>query len=181
MRPDALRARSLPTSPPAGSRCVVVANAGTTAAGAIDPFSELAQICASTGIWLHVDGAYGAFAASRSAGARRWPAWSSPTRSRSTRTSGSTSRSRWARCSSARARSARGFEIVPDFLKDIEAADREVNFSDLGVQLTRSCRALKLWISLRYFGVAAFRQAIDRCIDLALHAQTQVEARPNSS
>ena len=51
----------------------------------------------------------------------------------------------------------RGFEISPDFLKDVEAADREVNFSDLGLQLTRSCRALKLWISLRYFGVAAFR------------------------
>ena len=53
-----------------------------------------------------------------------------------------------------------------------------MNFSDLGVQLTRSCRALKLWISLRYFGVDAFRQAIDRCIDLALHAQRRVERSP---
>ena len=51
----------------------------------------------------------------------------------------------------------RAFEITPDYLKDIEAVAREVNFSDLGVQLTRTCRALKLWISLRYFGVAAFR------------------------
>ena len=85
-------------------------------------------------------------------------AWSSPTRSRSTRTSGSTSRSSSARCSSATARMLRrGFEISPDFLEDIEAADQEVNFSDLGLQLTRSCRALKLWISLRYFGVGAFR------------------------
>ena len=70
----------------------------------------------------------------------------------------------------------RGFEISPDFLKDVEAVDREVNFSDLGLQLTRSCRALKLWISLRYFGVAAFREAIDRCLDLALHAQRRIEA-----
>ena len=72
----------------------------------------------------------------------------------------------------------RAFEISPNYLKDIEAVDREVNFSDLGVQLTRSCRALKLWISLRYFGVAAFRQAIDRCLDLALHAQRRVERSP---
>ena len=36
-----------------------------------------------------------------------------------------------------------------------------MNFSDLGLQLTRSSRAFKLWISLRYFGVAAFRRAID--------------------
>src|SRR5436190_623907 len=69
----------------------------------------------------------------------------------------------------------RSFEIHPSYLKGTEAVDREVNFSDLGVQLTRSCRALKLWISLRYFGVNAFRQAIDRCIDLALHAQRRVE------
>ena len=48
----------------------------------------------------------------------------------------------------------RGFEISPDYLEDVEAVDREVNFSDLGLQLTRTCRALKLWISLRYFGVA---------------------------
>ena len=69
-----------------------------------------------------------------------------------------------------------GFEISPAYLKDVEAVDREVNFSDLGLQLTRTCRALKLWISLRYFGVGAFRQAIDRCLDLALHAQSQIEA-----
>jgi len=53
-----------------------------------------------------------------------------------------------------------------------------VNFSDLGLQLTRSCRALKLWISLRYFGVAAFRTAIDNCLELALHAQREIEASP---
>jgi hypothetical protein len=51
-----------------------------------------------------------------------------------------------------------------------------VNFSDLGLQLTRSCRALKLWISLRYFGVSAFRAAIDNCLDLALHAQNRIES-----
>ena len=76
------------------------------------------------------------------------------------------------------ARLRRSFEIHPSYLKGAEAVDREVNFSDLGVQLTRSCRALKLWISLRYFGVDAFRQAIDRCIDLALHAQRRVERSP---
>src|SRR3954465_8451102 len=72
----------------------------------------------------------------------------------------------------------RGFEISPDFLSDVEAVDREVNFSDLGLQLTRSCRALKLWISLRYFGVGAFRAAVDKCLDLALHAQEWIEASP---
>ena len=53
-----------------------------------------------------------------------------------------------------------------------------MNFSDLGIQLTRSCRALKLWISLRYFGLPAFREAVDRCLDLALHAERRIEASP---
>jgi hypothetical protein len=68
--------------------------------------------------------------------------------------------------------------ISPDYLEDVEAVDREVNFSDLGLQLTRTCRALKLWISLRYFGVAAFRTAIDNCLDLAVHAQHAIEDSP---
>src|SRR3712207_9410883 len=45
-----------------------------------------------------------------------------------------------------------------------------------GVQLSRMCRALKLWVSLEYFGVDAFRKAIDRALDLARLAQARIEA-----
>jgi quercetin dioxygenase-like cupin family protein len=51
-----------------------------------------------------------------------------------------------------------------------------VNFSDLGLQLTRSARALKLWVSLRAFGVAAFREAIRRSLRVAAAAAQRVEA-----
>ena len=132
---------------------------------------------ARTAIWLHVDGAYGAFACLSERGREALAGMELAD-------SITLDPHKWlyqpielgallVRDGSAL---RRGFEISPDYLKDIEAADREVNFSDLGLQLTRSCRALKLWISLRYFGVAAFRQAIDRCLDLALHAQSRIES-----
>jgi glutamate/tyrosine decarboxylase-like PLP-dependent enzyme len=158
---------------------MVVANAGSTTAGAVDPLEELSPLCRREGIWLHVDGAYGAFACLTERGRRalagmeladsitldphKWLYQPVEVGALLVR-EGS-----WLR---------RGFEIVPDFLEDIEADEREVNFSDLGLQLTRTARSLKLWISLRYFGVAAFRSAIDRCIDLALHAQERIESSP---
>jgi glutamate/tyrosine decarboxylase-like PLP-dependent enzyme len=158
---------------------MVVANAGSTTAGAVDPLEELSPLCRDEGIWLHVDGAYGAFACLTERGRRalagmeladsitldphKWLYQPVEVGALLVR-EGS-----WLR---------RGFEIVPDFLEDIEADEREVNFSDLGLQLTRTARSLKLWISLRYFGVAAFRSAIDRCIDLALHAQERIESSP---
>src|SRR5215203_7406633 len=70
----------------------------------------------------------------------------------------------------------KGFEITPDYLKDTAVAAEEVNFADRGVQLSRVCRALKLWVSLEYFGVDAFRKAIDRALDLARLAQARIEA-----
>jgi aromatic-L-amino-acid/L-tryptophan decarboxylase len=57
-------------------------------------------------------------------------------------------------------------------------SDREVNFADYGIQLSRMWRAAKLWVSLQYFGVDAFRMAIDRSIDLALLAQERIQHSP---
>jgi len=179
IRPDSLRG-AIATDIASGLRpLIVVANAGTTAAGAIDPFHELSVICREHGIWLHVDGAYGAFAAITDRGR-------SALDGMELADSITLDPHKWlyqpielgALLVRDGAALRRGFEISPDFLQDVEAIDREVNFSDLGVQLTRSCRALKLWLSLRFFGVPAFRQAVDRCLDLALHAQARIEASP---
>jgi selenocysteine lyase/cysteine desulfurase len=179
MRPDALEG-AIGADLAANRRpLLVVANAGSTAVGAIDPFAELSRICREHDAWLHVDGAYGAFGCLTERGRAALAGMELAD-------SITLDPHKWlyqpvevgALLVRDGDRLRRSFEIHPSYLKGTEAVDREVNFSDLGVQLTRSCRALKLWISLRYFGVDAFRQAIDRCIDLALHAQRRVERSP---
>jgi len=72
----------------------------------------------------------------------------------------------------------RAFTLTPDYLADAEAGAREVNFSDLGLQLTRGARAFKVWLSVRHFGVAAFRAAIDASLDLALLAERHIGTHP---
>jgi aromatic-L-amino-acid/L-tryptophan decarboxylase len=177
IRSDALRAAIVADQASGRRPLVVIANAGTTAVGAIDDFPELAAVCRQHDVWLHVDGAYGAFACLSERGRRALAGIELAD-------SITLDPHKWlyqpielgALLVREGATLRRGFEINPDFLADVEAADHEVNFSDLGLQLTRSCRALKLWISLRYFGVGAFRAAIDRCLDLATHAEGEIRA-----
>jgi aromatic-L-amino-acid/L-tryptophan decarboxylase len=177
MRPEALAA-AMAADLRAGRRPLfVAANAGATSTGAIDPLPELAALCRERGVWFHVDAAYGGFAALTQRG-RRWLA------GLELADSVTLDPHKWlyqpfeCGCLLVRAgqRLREAFRIQPDYLKDTEAAELEVNFSDLSVQLTRMSRALKLWMSLRYFGVEAFRAAIDRSIDLARFAQARIEA-----
>jgi glutamate/tyrosine decarboxylase-like PLP-dependent enzyme len=176
MRPDAL-VDAMDADMHAGLRPLFVsASAGSTNTGAVDPLPELAEICKERGAWLHVDGAYGGFAALTGRGRRLLQGMELAD-------SVTLDPHKWLyqpfECGCLLVRRGHylrdAFEITPDYLKDTEVLAREVNFADRGVQLSRMCRALKLWVSLKYFGVAAFREAIDRSLDLALEAQARIE------
>jgi selenocysteine lyase/cysteine desulfurase len=179
MRPDALSAAIAHDRAEGRRPLVVVANAGSTGAGAVDPFDELAVVCREHGAWLHVDAAYGGFACLTERGRVALAGMELAD-------SISLDPHKWLyqpiELGALLVRDGellpRAFQITPDYLTEVETGTREVNFSDFGIQLTRACRAFKLWMSLRTFGVAAFRTAIDRCFDLVAHAEQRIEESP---
>jgi aromatic-L-amino-acid/L-tryptophan decarboxylase len=175
MRADALIG-AMAADRDAGRRPLfVAASAGSTNTGAVDPLEELAAICREWGVWFHVDGAYGGFAALTERGKRELVGIEQAD-------SVTLDPHKWLyqpfECGCLLVREGRrlreAFEITPDYLKDAVTSDGEVNFADYGFQLSRMWRAAKLWVSLQYFGIGAFRMAIDRSIDLALLAQERI-------
>ena len=157
----------------------VVATAGTTNTGAADPIDALADVCGDD-VWLHVDGAYGAPAVltERGRGVLR-----GLDRADSVVLDPHKLLFQPYEVGSVLVRHPgaleRAFTIFGDYLRDVAhvMAD-EVNFRDRGPQLSRGSRALKLWLSLHVFGLDAFREAIDRVLDLAERAQAAIEAEP---
>lgn len=158
---------------------IVVANAGATSTGSIDPLAELADFCAEHGLWLHVDAAYGGFAILSEAGR-------SALRGIERADSIVLDPHKWLyqpfEVGCLLVREARlladAFHILPDYLQDTAVGDAEVNFADRGLQLTRAARALKVWMSLRAFGVPAFTRVIERSLELAGLAAGLVTAHP---
>jgi glutamate/tyrosine decarboxylase-like PLP-dependent enzyme len=154
----------------------VSVSGGSTSTGAIDPLPEIANVCREVGAWLHVDAAYGGFAALTERGRRALTGIELAD-------SVTIDPHKWLyqpyECGCLLVRDGsllrRAFEIAPDYLLDAVPDAGEVNFSDLGMQLSRASHALKVWLSIRTFGIAAFRTAIDRSIDQALLAERLID------
>jgi aromatic-L-amino-acid decarboxylase len=157
----------------------VSANAGATNTAAIDPLDEFADLCRERGLWFHVDAAYGGFAMLTERGRR---ALHGIGRADSV----TLDPHKWLyqpyECGCLLVRDVtllrRAFEMTPAYLHDAIPETEEVNLADLGIQLSRTSRALKVWLSLCAFGVDAFAAAIDRCLDLAQQARMRIEESP---
>ena len=70
------------------------------------------------------------------------------------------------------------FAVRHDILQDTVWGANHPNFSDRGLQLSRSVRALKVWMSVQTFGMAAFRRAVSKGMELAAQAEEYVRASP---
>jgi aromatic-L-amino-acid/L-tryptophan decarboxylase len=138
----------------------IVGSAGTTNTGAIDDLPGLAAIAAEHDLWLHADGAYGALAAL---------AEPSKLEGLSLADSVSLDAHKWLYqpldCSIVLFKDVnvarRTFSHSDDYVRPLSDDPIEgFAFFDQSVELSRRFRALKIWTSLRYHGLSAFREAI---------------------
>lgn len=151
---------------------MVVATAGTTNTGAVDPLSGIADICERGNLWLHVDGAYGAAAALTPGGRAKLAGMERAD-------SLVIDPHKWlfqpydvgACLVTRKGALERCFAMAPEYLKDVRSNDGSVNFGNRSLELTRRSRALKLWMSIRTYGAVRFREAVQRGIHLAEAAE----------
>jgi aromatic-L-amino-acid/L-tryptophan decarboxylase len=164
----------------AGARSLaLVGSAGTIMSGVVDPLAELAEVARRHNLWFHIDGAYGAAAAlasperfvgmsradSISLDAHRWPYQPLD-------------------CSVLLYRDTdvarRTFAYSAEYVKTTSDDPIEgFAFFDQTIELSRRFRALKLWLSLRYQGLGAFREAIAENLAQAKLLAELVEAEPS--
>jgi aromatic-L-amino-acid decarboxylase len=178
MRTDVLEAR-IAEDRAAGYRpLAVVATAGTTGVASVDPVPAIAAITAREGLWLHVDAAYagavavapelrGVLAGVEGADSlvvnpHKWlftPVGCSAL---------------WVRRPDAL---RRAFTLVPEYLRTTSGAG--LDYHDVGYQLGRPFRALKLWMVLRAFGADGLAERIRAHNAMARDFAARITATPD--
>ncbi len=157
----------------------VIGNGGTTNTGAVDPLDQLADICERHDLWLHVDAAYGGGAIlstearARFAGVERAHTIAIDPH-------------KWlfqpfeSACVLGREQTwfSDTFRRLPAYLRDTDTTGELYNYRDMSLQVTRSFKAFKLWLSLQVYGVEQFRSAVDYGLALARYAEQRVRAMP---
>ncbi len=140
----------------------VVATAGSTNTGVVDPLDDLVNWCRGAGMWLHVDGAYGGAGVLDPANAELLHGLSEVD-------SLALDPHKWwfqpfgigALIVRRPVALAAAFKVVPDYLEQLHSGSPdEIDYYDYGFEVTRPFRALKVWMSVQIFGVAAIRSAI---------------------
>jgi aromatic-L-amino-acid decarboxylase len=157
----------------------VVATLGTTSSTSVDPVAAIAEVCRRERLWLHVDAAYGGAAALASEYRPLFAGWEgadsivvNPHKWMFTPFDASLLLFR------APELFRDAFRIVPEYIRTRETGVVH-NFNEYGIQLGRRFRALKLWMLIRWFGVAGMADRIREHCRLARAFASWVDSDPD--
>lgn len=176
---DGLR-RALDDDRAAGFRpFCLIASAGTTNTGAVDPLTEAAALAVREGLWLHVDGAYGGFFQLTDRGRARFAGIE--------------------RADSIVLDPHKGLflpygtgallvrdgpalraahQVGAHYLQDLAPEGEIPNFADYSPELSRDFRGLRVWLPIKLHGLGAFREALDEKLDLARFLYQELQSTP---
>ncbi|HEX8099131.1 MAG TPA: aminotransferase class I/II-fold pyridoxal phosphate-dependent enzyme [Actinomycetota bacterium] len=147
---------------------MIVANAGTTNTGAIDPIADIVELARAEALWVHVDGAYGGFFQLTDRGRRAFRGIEEADSITLDPHKGMFlpygTGSLLVR-DGERLRQAH--QVQAAYLQDLAPESEIPNFSDYSPELSRDFRGLRVWLPLQLHGVDAFREALDEKLDLA--------------
>ena len=168
----------------AGHRpCCIIGTAGTVQTGATDDLDALADLAAREQLWFHVDGAFGAMA-------RLSPATAAITRGMERADSLAFDLHKWGylpfdvACLLTRTDAAlvETFSMQAAYLASESRgimAQGGIHFADRGIELTRSFKALKVWMIFRAAGTDTIGGHIARYVALARRLASLVESHPD--
>lgn len=159
---------------------LVIANGGTTNTAAVDPLYSISTLCRHHGLWMHVDAAYGGAAI-------LCPPGKAILSGIELADSITIDPHKWFHqpyeigCLLVRdnQRLSGTFRTRPVYLRDLAGAAEEINFYDLGIQLTRRFRALKFYMSLKAYGLGAFRRSVEVAIQLTERLEEHLHGQPD--
>jgi glutamate/tyrosine decarboxylase-like PLP-dependent enzyme len=160
-----------------GAPAVLIATAGDVNTGEFDPIADMADLAGEHGVWVHVDGAFGLFAAVS-------PATQELVRGIDRVQSVAVDGHKWLNvpydCGAAFVHDSelhRGaFSATAAYL-GAQELDRPV-FSDLAPEMSRRARALTVWATLHAYGRNGYRAMVERHVQLARRLAEQVDAEP---
>ncbi|HVR12029.1 MAG TPA: aminotransferase class I/II-fold pyridoxal phosphate-dependent enzyme [Thermoanaerobaculia bacterium] len=179
LRPDLLAAAIAEDRRQGRLPFMVVANAGSTNTGAVDPLAPLADLCAREGLWLHIDAAYGGFFLLTERGRRALAGIEradsivlDPHKSLFLPYGTGALLVR----DGAALRRAHG--VTADYMPPLSSDDELIDFCEISPELSRPFRGLRVWLALKLLGAAPFRDALDEKLDLAHWAAGELRAMP---
>ncbi len=157
----------------------VVASAGTTNTGAIDPFNDIADVCEEFGLWFHVDGAYGSFGGLD-------PDYVAAYEGIKRADTLTTDPHKWLHvpldCGAllTRRKSVHraAFTLTPDYLEEGSHSSAPWPYEYM-FQLTYANRSIKTWAALARMGRAGVKELVIRCNRLARFLDSLVEEAPD--